>query len=121
MTMNNTDKRIAARDAGERFYFTGVPCKRGHVSQRYASTGGCMECVKGGGRSKAVTCIQRPYVLRSVVALNITEAELLSLDTYLHECILKFSDSIGKPMPFEPYRIQWARANGRSVHECPMP
>lgn len=35
-----------AKKAGERFYFTGIPCKHGHVANRYTSTGTCIECVK---------------------------------------------------------------------------
>lgn len=34
-----------ARAFGETFYFTGVPCKRGHVSARYASTAQCVQCI----------------------------------------------------------------------------
>lgn len=26
-------------------YFTGYPCKRGHLAERYTSTGGCTACV----------------------------------------------------------------------------
>lgn len=26
-------------------YFTGKPCKRGHVAERYLSTRGCVECL----------------------------------------------------------------------------
>lgn len=34
----------AARDAGEMHYFTGQPCKRGHVAKRFLNGGHCMEC-----------------------------------------------------------------------------
>lgn len=29
---------------GQRRYFTGVECKRGHLAQRFVSTGACVEC-----------------------------------------------------------------------------
>lgn len=29
---------------GVRHFFTGIPCTRGHVAKRYASTGQCTEC-----------------------------------------------------------------------------
>lgn len=32
--------------AGAPLYFTGKPCKAGHVSTRYTSTGNCVECTK---------------------------------------------------------------------------
>jgi hypothetical protein len=33
-----------AKAKGLRFYFTGRVCRRGHVAQRYVSTGNCQEC-----------------------------------------------------------------------------
>ena len=35
-----------AREAGVPFYRTGKPCKRGHVCERRADTGDCVECKK---------------------------------------------------------------------------
>jgi hypothetical protein len=29
----------------EKFYFTGIPCKRGHVTKRYNSTKQCWQCI----------------------------------------------------------------------------
>lgn len=38
---------LAARAASDVVYFTGVPCRFGHVAQgRYTSTGICVECAK---------------------------------------------------------------------------
>jgi 5-methylcytosine-specific restriction endonuclease McrA len=37
-------EKQAAIAAGERHYFTGNPCKRGHVAKRFVSDGKCMEC-----------------------------------------------------------------------------
>jgi 5-methylcytosine-specific restriction endonuclease McrA len=34
----------AARAAGERLFFTGEPCKRGHIAGWLVSSGGCLEC-----------------------------------------------------------------------------
>jgi hypothetical protein len=33
-----------AKLLGERFFFTGKPCKRGHVTERYVSTNTCVQC-----------------------------------------------------------------------------
>lgn len=38
--------RSAAKVAGARYYFTGAPCIRGHVSKRETCSGGCMACAK---------------------------------------------------------------------------
>ena len=37
-------KRREAREKGLKYYFTGKPCKHGHMSQRRTSTGQCIEC-----------------------------------------------------------------------------
>lgn len=38
--------REAARLAGEAFYFTGEPCKYGHIANRYVKNAQCVECLK---------------------------------------------------------------------------
>jgi hypothetical protein len=38
--------REAAHAAGRRFYYTGEPCKWGHVAPRYVTTSGCVDCLK---------------------------------------------------------------------------
>lgn len=42
--------RDEAISRGYKKYFTGKPCKNGHVSQRYVSTRGCKECGKDHAR-----------------------------------------------------------------------
>lgn len=44
--MNRLSVRAVARGKGDRMYFTGQPCKRGHISYRYTSTAKCSECQK---------------------------------------------------------------------------
>lgn len=38
--------RKEAKAQGLKTYFTGNPCKRGHNSQRYTSSRGCVECLR---------------------------------------------------------------------------
>lgn len=38
--------RRAAKQRGDKFYFTGKPCKNGHVVNRETKTGQCLNCVK---------------------------------------------------------------------------
>ena len=33
-----------AHSLGSRFYFTGKPCKYGHIAPRYTKAGGCVQC-----------------------------------------------------------------------------
>lgn len=35
-----------ARELGNKTYFTGKPCKRGHISERLVSSRGCVVCAK---------------------------------------------------------------------------
>lgn len=39
-------KRTEAQAAGLKTYSTGRPCHRGHVAERYVSTGQCVECLR---------------------------------------------------------------------------
>jgi len=36
--------RKEAKELGERYYFTGIPCKRGHLSKRCAAKSMCVDC-----------------------------------------------------------------------------
>lgn len=38
--------RDEAKSAGHTFFYTGKPCKRGHVAPRYTSSPMCAECVR---------------------------------------------------------------------------
>ena len=42
--------RDEARVLNLKSFFTGEPCKHGHVAERYVSSGGCVECVCGHKR-----------------------------------------------------------------------
>lgn len=42
MAYSNT--RSEAREKGENLYFTGAPCKRGHVAPRFTKTAICTDC-----------------------------------------------------------------------------
>lgn len=43
--INYPRSRGAAKEAGAKFYFTGVPCSRGHITLR-KTKGACIECAK---------------------------------------------------------------------------
>lgn len=44
--MNTCPQRTAALVEGAQYYFTGKPCKHGHVSKRYVHGGQCFQCDK---------------------------------------------------------------------------
>jgi len=37
-------EKTLARERGDTFYFTKIPCLRGHTSKRYVDSGNCWEC-----------------------------------------------------------------------------
>ncbi|MCP4485742.1 MAG: HNH endonuclease [Gammaproteobacteria bacterium] len=39
-------KRGEAKELGLKRYFTGNPCKHGHIDQRYTSSSKCVECIR---------------------------------------------------------------------------
>jgi len=43
-TINREEFRQAARKKGDKHYFTGIPCRFGHVAKRFVSDGKCVEC-----------------------------------------------------------------------------
>lgn len=44
--MTATISRDEARAKRLQFYFTNIPCKHGHISQRYVSTKNCVACIR---------------------------------------------------------------------------
>lgn len=38
--------RQVAKNSGLKTFFTGKPCKHGHVAERHVSSGSCMECIR---------------------------------------------------------------------------
>ena len=42
----NIIKRRHAKEQGLKYYFTGKPCKKGHMAERLVSNGLCVECRK---------------------------------------------------------------------------
>ena len=37
--------RKEAKSRGLKKYFTGKPCKHGHIAERYVDGGGCKDCI----------------------------------------------------------------------------
>lgn len=56
-----------ARATGARHYFTGKPCKHGHVSNRYTSTGDCAACLDEQSKSPEGRARERERSMRPEV------------------------------------------------------
>lgn len=54
--MDDNDKLPASReeaiDSGEVFFYTGLPCRNGHIAKRYTTSGQCIECAREMYRTK---------------------------------------------------------------------
>lgn len=57
-----------ARKNGEKTYYTGIPCKHGHVAPRRVSNGACLECeaikrgvIEEGPRKRALIAGEKTY------------------------------------------------------------
>lgn len=87
---------IISRDdayrAGKTRYFTGKPCKNGHLAQRYTSTGGCVECLAPLKlRRHPLRKDLVPYTCPKLwVPTGTTRAQYEALETYLHTCVDAF-------------------------------
>jgi len=42
----NAQARRVAKNSGQKYYLTGIPCKEGHICDRNTKTGCCVECSK---------------------------------------------------------------------------
>ena len=50
--------KISRKDAislGLRKYYTGEPCRNGHIAERYVQSGTCQECINGSRSSAIIT------------------------------------------------------------------
>lgn len=85
-------ERRAAFEIGRTRYYTGKPCKQGHIAQRYVSTGGCTECHNPYvQRRHPLRKDLQPYVCPKFwVPITTTPEQYAALETYLATCIETF-------------------------------
>ncbi|MFU8816678.1 MAG: hypothetical protein ACNA7W_15120 [Pseudomonadales bacterium] len=66
--------RPDAKTKGMTEFYTGVPCKHGHLSTRYVSSGGCRTCVYDRAKSKQhATSAEREAAKAARVSLRLDE------------------------------------------------
>lgn len=55
-----------ARSAGAKYYFTGKPCKHGHITKRYANSRICAECLSIENKTEqSVARVKRWYAAKT--------------------------------------------------------
>lgn len=94
--------RQAAHAAGLLRFYTGAPCRRGHLAERYVSTGGCLECASTGFKFRRNTFSHELapfYSQRLWVPRAYEPADLQALEKYLQCCIHEHAKHTGKLTP----------------------
>ena len=103
--------RMDAAQNGHRRYQSTVPCKHGHVGERYTSTGGCIPCLRRWtvGRPKPA---QQKVEFCTFAALEYAPADIAALKCYLIECVIKHHESKGLRAPLDAMRLYRMRTTG---------
>jgi hypothetical protein len=60
----STSPRVIAEMEGKKTFFTGVPCKRGHIVERSVKDGCCLQCRRDNVRNFRAQIEKniRPYI-----------------------------------------------------------
>lgn len=90
-------KRSAALAVGKSYYFTGKPCKMGHIAERLCCNGDCVEC--GKRRSKAFQ-LSNPCYFEEYASAHKGSAK-----------IAKAKWRAANPEQVKAYNAKWLRAN----------
>jgi hypothetical protein len=85
VTIDNMKLRDAAEAEGRKRYTPSTPCKRGHVSDRWTSTGGCIQC----GLRKVVksNAVRSLLLFRAPVHTSLTPEQRLNGRRTASKCI----------------------------------
>lgn len=98
MNFEVISRRLAA-DTGQTFYYTGVPCKHGHLTQRYTTNGGCKACINGNYKPRLNSFtgeLTGFYPSKLWAPKSFTRDDLICLRFYLQTCVYAYTASIGK-------------------------
>lgn len=84
--------RVEAHQQGRTRFYTGIPCKQGHIAERYVSTAGCVDCLSSFKLRRHPTRKDLvPYVCPKLwVPTGTTPEQYQALEKYLDACITAF-------------------------------
>lgn len=94
--------RRQAHARGEVRFYTGKPCKHGHVAYRYVSTGACITCLTQTFKRRISPWTKElePYVTEQLWCPGtLKRDDRLIMRHYLQRCIFEFTRSRGKMTP----------------------
>lgn len=86
---NNYTLRVLAQNAGKRKFMPHRPCRRGHLSERYTSTGACIQCVLMPAKRQPIGNAWQPRLMRIPPFFNATHREALqqSVEAHVHATV----------------------------------
>ncbi len=117
-------QQISRSEAAEKHlakFFTGKPCKRGHIAERYVSTGNCCECLGRYRKDKLLTEIRvaQGELVGAVTYEYLTPEQIGVLDQFVQtfrEQNAKSTEDRIKHAEF--YGRQKLRGRDAAVREC---
>lgn len=66
--------RMTAQSKGLKRYYTGEPCKKGHIAERFVSSGGCVLCVNWATRGASGPNVKGATLM--FPALGVSQVEM---------------------------------------------
>lgn len=72
--MNQIITRAQARHNGLGKYFTGVPCRNGHIAERYTQSGSCEDCIR---QSRAIVISKPTAIIPAIEGEIITPSPIV--------------------------------------------
>lgn len=79
-------KRREAFEAKLTRFFTGRACKNGHISERYVSTGSCIQCLKKKWVHPPGDANYMTHSFGMLLPRSLTETQLAQLNDHLAGC-----------------------------------
>jgi hypothetical protein len=118
----NRDEAIAS---GASYYFTGQPCRKGHIAPRYTRSGACNECLHPTLTKPRVTTDVR-FIARSIPfsidrRLALSEKYLPQLDQYLQGCIGHFVQHLETTDHSFPMWCSGCQGKGKTIDPRRIP
>lgn len=82
--------RSQANAQGTLTYSTGRPCRRNHMSERYASNGMCVECMREQAANRSIAA-RDARIIRNTALVNELRAQTFMVSDHNYDALLQFA------------------------------
>lgn len=96
------NSRLKAAEMGQKTYFGDKPCRNNHTSERYTTTGNCIQCIKDknaairqqlkDGESNRNALIQQTKTMKALLNHRVPETFLRSINPNRHYVLHRAAD-----------------------------